>query len=72
MRSADSKDWPTDTLMAAFWWVKGTTIEADANMMWSKTQVGGFSFPTLVNKTALKTWDKLLVLDATPNKKQRT
>ena len=58
-KSWDAKSWQTNTVFAAYWWVKGTTEKPEANMQAVELTTADYRIPAFKNARALKAFEKL-------------
>ena len=55
--------WPTDSLIAAFWWADTTDKELESTMEYDEIYKRGIFIPVLVNNKRIEAGDKLMRLE---------
>ena len=59
--SSDTSEWKKELVMAAYWWVKTSSVLSECNLKWSKAEADGITIPTIETSKKVKAFDKLVL-----------
>ncbi len=57
----ESDPWPKHIVMSAYWWIKTTDTQAEANLKRTSTTVTGWTIDVLENTKAIKPFEKFVI-----------